>query len=246
VKITILTFFPEIFNTYFDCSAPIKKAKGLGTIDIRVLQIRDFTKDKHRRCDDTPYGGGPGLVLQCQPIVDGLRSIKEEGRILFTSPTGRKFNHELAIELSREKHLIIVAGRYEGYDNRIFSLFKHEKISIGDYVITGGEPAGLIILDAVVRHIAGVLDNPDSLNEESFTEGFLEYDHYTKPRNYEGLEVPETLISGNHKEIFLLHKKQSLINTYENRPDLIKKKSLSENDLSILKEYIKEKYRYEH
>lgn len=242
MKITILTFFPEIFKSYFESVAPLKKAIGSGKLVIDIMQIRDFTLDKHNRCDDTPYGGGAGLVLFCQPIVDAVKSIKDAGRVIFTSPIGKKLDHDLAVEFSKEVHLIIVAGRYEGYDNRIFDFIDHDKVSVGDYVITGGELAGLIIIDSAIRHVEGVLENPESLTDESFNEGLLEYDHYTKPREYMGKNVPEVLLSGHHKKIAEERHRWALINTYEYRPDLLKDRRLLPKELDNLKEYVKEKY----
>lgn len=243
MKITILTFFPEIFRTYIETVAPFKKGIANGLLEINLMQIRDFTKDKHRRTDGYPFGGGAGLVLFCQPVLDALNSIPDVGRVIFTSPGGRKFDHNYAVELSGEEHLVFVAGRYEGYDKRIFDSIKHEKISIGDYVLTGGEIAALAIIDATSRQIPGVLDNEESLKEESFSGSLLEYDQYTRPREYEGLSVPEVLFSGHHGEIEKARRKWSLINTYENRPDLLKAIALSEDEIEIIKQHVKEKYR---
>lgn len=243
MKITVLTFFPEIFKTYFETVAPFKKGIAFGLLNIDLMQIRDYTHDKHRRTDGYPFGGGAGLVLFCQPILDALHSIPDKKRILFTSPAGKPFNHKYAVELSQEEHLVFVAGRYEGYDKRIFDSINHEKISIGDYVLTGGEIAALAIIDSVSRQIPGVLDNEESLKEESFSSHFLEYDHYTRPREYEGLKVPEVLFSGHHGEIEKARRKWSLINTYENRPDLLRATALSVEDIEILKQHVKEKYR---
>ena len=243
MKITVLTFFPDIFKTYIETVAPFKKGIASGLLEINLIQIRDFTKDKHRRTDGYPFGGGAGLVLFCQPVLDALSSIPDKGRVLFTSPGGRKFDHDYAVELSGEGHIVFVAGRYEGYDKRIFDSIQHEKVSIGDYVLTGGEIAALAVIDAAVRQIPGVLDNEDSLKEESFSSCLLEYDHYTRPREYEGRNVPEVLFSGNHAEIAKARRKWSLINTYENRPDLLKAIALTEDDIEILKQHVKEKYR---
>ncbi len=242
MKITILTFFPEVFQTYFESAAPFKKAIGTGLLEIDIKQIRDYTVDRHNRCDGAPYGGGAGLVLFCQPILDALSSIEKPGRILFMTPGGEQFNHDYAVNLSKEEHITIVAGRYEGYDKRIFDSVKHDKVSVGDYVLTGGETAGLIVIDAAARLIEGVLDNPESLLEESFTDGLLEYDHYARPNEYNGIKVPDILLSGHHARINEERHKWALINTYENRPDLLKRHNCSRKEIDILKDYIKEKY----
>ncbi len=242
MNIRILTFFPDIFKSYFENVAPFKKAIGTGAVEIEILQIRDFTKDRHNRCDGYPYGGGAGLILYCQPLLDAINNTDNPGRVLFTSPSGRKFNHDYALELSKEKALTIVAGRYEGYDNRVFSLSGGEKISVGDYVLTGGECPALTIIDAAVRLIPGILENEQSLDEESFSSGLLEYAQYTRPQEYEGLSVPDVFLSGHHKKISNERHKNALINTYNNRPDLLKTRQLNDKEINILKEYIKEKY----
>ena len=240
MKIRILTFFPDIFKSYFENVAPFKKAIGSGEIEIEILQIRDFTKDRHRRCDGYPYGGGAGLVLFCQPIMDAINSTENPGRILFMSPDGKKFDQNYAKELSGENVITLVAGRYEGYDNRIFSMIANEKVSVGDYVLTGGECPALIIIDALVRLIPDVLENEKSLEEESFSSGLLEYAQYTRPENYNGFEVPEVYLSGHHGKIREHRFENALINTYETRPDLLKNRALNESELKIIKNHIKE------
>lgn len=199
MRIDVLTLFPEMINPFITNSI-IKRAVENKKIEINVINIRDFSKNKHKQVDDTPYGGGPGMVLMCEPIFDAVESVKKEDSIvIMTSPSGKKYNQSLALDLSKEKHLIILCGHYEGFDERIKSIVDVE-ISIGDYVLTGGELPACVIIDSTVRFIDGVI-NKDSLVSETFTGDLVDYPVYTKPRVFRGMEVPEVLLSGDHKKI---------------------------------------------
>lgn len=199
MRIDVLTLFPEMI-TPFITNSIIKRAVENKKIEINVINIRDFSKNKHKQVDDTPYGGGPGMVLMCEPIFDAVESVKKEDSIvIMTSPSGKKYNQSLALDLSKEKHLIILCGHYEGFDERIKSIVDVE-ISIGDYVLTGGELPACVIIDSTVRLIDGVI-NKDSLVSETFTGDLVDYPVYTKPRVFRGMEVPEVLLSGDHKKI---------------------------------------------
>ncbi|MDD4110465.1 MAG: tRNA (guanosine(37)-N1)-methyltransferase TrmD [Clostridia bacterium] len=222
MKIDILTLFPEMFSPLFKSilGRAIEKEK----IEINTINIRDFSKDKHKKCDDVPFGGGAGMVMTPQPIYDAVKSVmKKESKLIYLSPKGKVFNQSKAVSLSKEKHLIFICGHYEGIDERIIDIFKPELISIGDFVLTGGEIPAMAIIDAVSRNIEGVLKE-GSLDEESHTNGLLEYSQYTRPQNFMGIEVPNVLTSGNHQEIKKWRDKQSIEETKKYRTDLLKKK----------------------
>ncbi|MEG1500133.1 MAG: tRNA (guanosine(37)-N1)-methyltransferase TrmD [Clostridia bacterium] len=222
MRLDILTLFPEMFT-------PIKasilaRAQEKKLIEINVLNIRDFTLDKNGRCDDTPYGGGAGMVMTAQPIFDAVKSVKDDDSyVIFTSPRGKKFDSFDVKRLSGKKHLIIVCGHYEGIDERAYDTCCDEEISIGDYVLTGGELPAMVICDAICRYVPEVL-NIKSLEEESFTNGLLEYPQFTKPQEFMGLSVPDVLLSGHHKNIEEWRKEQAIKITKERRKDLISKK----------------------
>ena len=244
MKINILTQFPEMF-------APITSESILGRavdkkiLEINLINIRDFSTDKHNRTDDTPFGGGAGMVMLCQPAFDALKSIDAMGkRVLYMSPRGKVLNQELIESLSSEEEITILCGHYEGIDERIIEHWNMEEVSIGDYVLTGGELAAMVLVDAVSRLIPGVLGSSESLNEESIYSGLLEYPQYTKPREYEGLEVPELLFNGNHQLIHLWQFEKSLEITKERRPDLFdgfvkNHRPLSKEEQKILNKMIK-------
>ena len=220
MKIDILTLFPEMFDGFKNESI-IKRAIDLGKVTINTCNFRDFSKDKHKKVDDTPYGGGQGMVLMCQPIFDALKSLKKEkSKIILLSPQGVPYNQKKAYELSKEEHLILVCGHYEGFDERIKSICD-EEISIGDYVLTGGELPSMVIADSVIRLIPGVIEEESHLND-SFNNNLLDYPTYTKPRDYNGMKVPEVLLSGNHEKIKKWRCEKQLEITKEKRPDLIK------------------------
>lgn len=233
IVIDILTLFPEMF-TLFDCSI-IGRAKESGIINMRLHNIREYTADKHRKTDDYPYGGGAGMVMTAQPVVDSIRSIKNinHGKVIFLGPRGKTFNQEKAKELAQEKELIFLCGHYEGIDERAYKCID-EEISLGDFILTGGEMACIPIIDSICRLIPGVLSTEESYEEESFYSGTLEYPQYTRPAIFEGESVPEVLLSGNHAKINAWRRQQSLLITKKLRPDLFNKLILTKEDKKLL------------
>lgn len=220
MKITILSLFPEMFSGFINESI-IKRALDKKLVEIEIINFRDYSPLNHKQVDDTPYGGGSGMVLRCEPIFECLDKIKtEDSYIIIMCPTGVTYNQEKARNLSLKKHLIIICGHYEGFDERI-KILADEIISIGDYILTGGELPAMIITDSVIRLLDGVITT-SSLEDESFNDNLLDYPVYTKPDEYRGLKVPEVLISGNHKKIAEYRKSEQLRITKERRPDLIK------------------------
>ncbi len=221
MKIDILTLFPEMFDGVFSHSI-IKRAQEEGKVEIYLHNFRDYSKDSHHKVDDTPYGGGCGMVLTCQPIFDCVESIKtEDSKVILLTPDGIPYKQQMAYDLSSEKHLIFICGHYEGFDERIRSICDLE-ISIGDYVLTGGELASMVITDSIVRLLPGVIEE-ESHQMDSFNHHLLDYPTYTKPRVFRGMEVPEVLTSGDHKKIEEYRRAQSLERTRDRRPDLLKK-----------------------
>jgi tRNA (guanine37-N1)-methyltransferase len=228
MKIDILTIFPNTFEPILNESI-IKRAKDKGLVDISVHNIRDYSDDKHRKVDDRPFGGGPGMVFKPQPIFDAVKQLKTESRgqkteVILLSPQGKTLNQKLAQKLSKDKHLILICGHYEGIDERVRLKLVDEEISIGDYVLTGGELPAMVLVDALVRLVKGVLGDEDSSKSDSFCDGLLEYPHYTRPANYKGMKVPEVLLSGDHEKIAKWRKEQSLKVTKKKRPELLKNK----------------------
>ena len=224
MKIDILTLFPEMFDGFKNESI-IKRAIESKKVEINTCNFRDFAKNKHKKVDDTPYGGGAGMVLMCQPIYDAVESLKtDKSKVIMLSPQGKPYTQKKAYELSKEEHLIFICGHYEGFDERISSLCD-EEISIGDYVLTGGELPSMVIADSVVRLLPGVIEE-ESHEIDSFNENLLDYPTYTKPRNYKGMKVPEVLLSGDHKKIDEWRKEQRLLVTKEKIPDLLRKKMI--------------------
>lgn len=240
MHIDIITIFPEIIDAYANISI-LKRAREKGFADINAVNLRDFSKDKFHHVDDTPYGGGAGMVFKCEPCFDAIEKClcdvrsEKKPRIIFTSPVGRKFDQEYAEELSFEDNLIILCGRYEGIDQRIIDTFVTDEISMGDYVICGGELASLAISDAVIRLLPGVLGNDTSSEDESFSAGLLEYPQYTKPEIFRDKQVPSVLLGGNHKEINKWRREKSLEITLKRRPDILDINLLSPEDLDYLK-----------
>jgi tRNA (guanine37-N1)-methyltransferase len=234
MKISILTLFPEMFSI-FDHSI-IGRARENKLIDLELLNIRDYTLNKHKKVDDYPYGGGAGMVMAPQPIVDCIRKAKEtnKGKVIFLGPRGKTFNQEIAKELSSEEGLILLCGHYEGIDERAYKYIDME-ISLGDFVLTGGEMAAIPVIDSTLRLIPGVLGKEESFMEESFYDGVLEYPQYTRPEEFEGEKVPEILLSGHHENIRKWRRLQSLNITKRNRPDLYKNITLSKEDIKILR-----------
>ena len=221
MKIDILTLFPNMYQGIFDESI-IKRAVDEGKVEINIHNFRDYTLDPHKKVDDTPYGGGAGMVLTCQPIFDCVKSLRrEDSLVILMTPDGEVYKQKKAYELSRKSHLILICGHYEGFDERIRSICDME-ISIGDYVLTGGELASMVLVDSIVRLMPGVIEE-DSHVYDSFNNNLLDYPTYTKPRVYEGMEVPEVLLSGDHKKIEEYRREMSLKRTQERRPDLLEK-----------------------
>ena len=221
MQFDVLTLFPEMFE-------PIKqsilgKAIEKEKIKLKLVNIRDFSKDKHKKVDDTPYGGGAGMVMKPDVVYDAYKSVYEENaKVIYLSPQGKTLNQKKVEELSKEKHLILLCGHYEGIDQRVIDKIVDEEISIGDYVLTGGEIPAMVLIDSVSRYIDGVL-NQESIKEESFSEGLLEYPQYTRPEVFEGEKVPEILLSGHHENIEKWRKEQALKITKQKRPDLLKR-----------------------
>lgn len=223
MKIDVLTLFPEMFEALEH--SILKRAKEKNLFSIEVTDIRTFSKDKHKKCDDYPYGGGSGMVMTPQPLYDAIMSKKTaDSKVIYLSPKGSVFNHKKSVSLAKEQHIIFLCGHYEGIDQRVIDLCVDEEISIGDYILTGGELASMVVIDSVARNIEGVLGNEKSAEDESFSNNLLEYPHYTRPQNFMGMEVPEVLLSGNHKEIENFRLQKSLEITKQRRPDLLNKK----------------------
>jgi len=241
MKISILTIFPEMFLSPFSESI-IKRALQKKLVNISIIDIRSFTKDKHRSVDDYSYGGGPGMVLKPGPIVEAIESIKAKknkqtsGKIILTSAQGKVFNQDMAKKLLEEKEIIFICGRYEGIDERVRHILKAEEVSIGDYVTTGGEIPVMVMVDVLVRMIPGVLGKEESMVNDSFYNGLLDYPHFTRPEKYMGYEVPDILLSGDHEKIDKWRKKQSLIETIKKRPDLLINRKFTKEEIRILNE----------
>jgi tRNA (guanine37-N1)-methyltransferase len=218
---TIVSLFPEIIERYFETSI-MAKAVDAGKVMYNLVQIRDFATDRHRSCDDAPYGGGPGMVLLPEPLAGALDSVSAKGkRTIYMTPSGRQFGQQYAEDLSKEDELVIICGRYEGIDQRIIDSYVDDEISIGDYILSSGEVAALAVIDSVYRLLSGVI-NEASHEVESFSSGLLEYPHYTRPAAFRGMQVPEVLINGNHREIDAWRLKESVRKTMKYRPDLLK------------------------
>ena len=223
MKIDILTLFPSMFDGFLSCSI-IKRAIDKKLVEINIINFRDYSKDPHHKVDDTPYGGGNGMVLMVQPIYDAVMSLKtDDSKVILLTPDGEKYNQKKAYDFSKLNHLIVICGHYEGFDERIRSIVDFS-ISIGDYILTGGEIPSMIITDSIVRLIPGVIEEESHLND-SFNPNtnLLDYPTYTKPREFNGMRVPEVLLSGNHKEIAEYRKNECIKKTIKNRPDLLEK-----------------------
>jgi tRNA (guanine37-N1)-methyltransferase len=238
IKFDVLSIFPEMLSSPLNFSL-LKKAQEKGLISIGLHDIRNWTSDKHKMTDDAPFGGGCGMVMKVDPVEKALAEIKGRGgesQVILMTPQGETFNQKIAAELAGKKQIIIICGRYEGVDERIRTHLVDREISIGDFILTGGELSALVLIDAVSRLIPGVLGNAESICSESFSNGLLEYPQYTRPANYKGWCVPEVLISGNHAEIELWRRCESLRRTYKRRPDLLKKIILSAEDKKKLEQ----------
>jgi tRNA (guanine37-N1)-methyltransferase len=242
IRFDILSVFPEMFESPLNHSI-LKRAQEKGMAEIHLHNIRDYAFDKHRMTDDAPYGGGGGMVMKVEPIDNALASIvpsRDDTLVVLLTPQGETFNQKIAEEMSRYFRIVLVCGHYEGVDERVRSHLVDREISIGDFILTGGELSAMVIIDAVARLIPGVLGNSDSASYDSFSAGLLEYPHYTRPGSYRGWQVPEVLLSGNHREIESWRRKESLIRTYLRRPDLLGKIELSDEDIKTLEDIKKD------
>ena len=244
MRFDVVTLFPDMINQA--CSHSII-ARGIdsGVIEVNTFNPRDYTKDKHKKVDDTPFGGGAGMVLMCQPYFDCFDAIDKDSdsEVIILSPQGEVFNQQLSMELAKKKQIVFICGHYEGFDERIKQYTKAREVSIGDYVLTGGELPALCMIDSISRNIEGFLGKMDSAHFDSLSDGLLEYPQYTKPREYCGLEVPEVLLGGNHQEIAKWRRKQQFIVTYKKRRDLFdnfKKNCNNKYDIKLLNEVLKE------
>ncbi len=224
MRLDVLTLFPEIFSGFLTESIP-GIAQEKGAAEIRLHNIRDWSENKHGKVDDRPFGGGPGMVMTCQPLVDSVEAVRgmgaEPGRLFFLTPEGRGFDQKFAAELAAEPRVTLVCGRYEGFDERIFEILQPERISLGDFVLSGGEVAAMAVMDAVLRLLPGVLGSAESAVEDSFTQPLLDHPHYTQPAEYRGLGVPEVLRGGNHALIDKWRRERALEKTRRFRPDLL-------------------------
>ena len=255
MQFDVFTILPEVFPTYLDTSI-LKKARARGLIDVRIHNIRDYTHDRHHTTDDTPYGGGGGMVMKPEPIFEAVESVlgsryvpqSSHGTtrpssqqtqpkpvpVILLTPQGRVFTQRLAEELSQHEHIALLCGRYEGIDERIREHLVTDEISVGDYVLTGGELPAMILIDAVSRLIPGVLGDPTGAEDDSHAMGLLEYPHYTKPPEFRGWKVPDILLSGDHGKIEKWRREQALTRTFHKRPDMIAKAELSKHDLEFV------------
>ena len=235
----VMTLFPDMIMSGLDTSI-IGKAREKGLLSLNAIDIRDFTTDKHRHVDDYPYGGGAGMVMQAQPVYDCFKDIEKnlekKPRVLFMTPTGKTFNQDMAKDLSQEENLVFLCGHYEGIDKRVLDKIVTDEVSIGDFVLTGGELPAMMMIDAISRLIPGVLNNDISAETESFTDNLLEYPQYTRPEVWEGEAVPAVLLSGHHANIEKWRREQSLLITKERRPDLFEKAQLTKKDKKFLAE----------
>ena len=230
MRIDVLTIFPKMFDSVLGESI-IKRARGKGVVEINIIDLRLFSTDKHRKVDDKPFGGGPGMVMNAEPFFEAVNYIRKKTkdsrlktRTILLSPKGRRFNHGLAKKLSKYEHMVLLCGHYEGIDERVTSHLADEELSIGDFVLTGGELPAMVIIDSVVRLLPGALGDNDSSKNESFSENLLEYPHYTRPADYKGMKVPDVLLSGDHEKIKEWRKKEAVKATKKKRPDLMNAK----------------------
>ena len=232
MRIDILTIFPEMFGSVLDASI-LGRARAQGLLDVRLTDIRPFSQLKHKNTDDYPFGGGAGMVMLAQPVADAMAAVcgpDFHGRRIYLGPRGKTLTTALARDLAREERLVLLCGHYEGVDQRALDTCVDEEISIGDYILTGGELAAMVLTDAVARFIPGVLGSAESPEEESFSDGLLEYPQYTRPRDWNGLTVPDVLLNGNHAEIAKWRRQQSLLTTAKHRPDLLEKANLTQKE----------------
>jgi tRNA (guanine37-N1)-methyltransferase len=242
MRIDVVTLFPEMLREYSGYGIQ-GRALGQGLLELVTWNPRDFTTDRHRNVDDRPYGGGPGMVMQVQPLVAAIRAARAAGpdaQVIYLSPQGERFNQNRARVLAAQERIILVAGRYEGIDERIIALEVDAEISVGDYVLSGGELPALVVMDAITRLLPGALGDADSAQEDSFMDGLLDYPHYTRPEQIEGMRVPEVLLGGHHADIQRWRQKQALGRTWQRRPDLLAALQLSTGQQTLLDEFINE------
>ncbi len=238
-----MTLFKEAVDTMLNYSI-MGRAQKNNEIELEAIDIRDFSGNKHSQVDDYPYGGGAGMLMMAAPIYNCFEHIQASNtskptRVVYVTPKGKTWSQELAQEFSKEEHVVILCGHYEGVDQRVLDEIVTDEVSIGDYVLTGGELAALVMVDSIVRLVPGVLGKQESFEEESFSEGLLEYPHYTRPAVFRGKAVPDILLSGDHKKIEAYRRQQSLLDTYHKRPDLLEKAQLTEKEKAFLKDYAK-------
>ena len=240
MRFDIITLFPGMFGSLFS-GGVVKKALDNGLIEIKVHDLRDFAESKHKQVDDRPFGGGQGMVLKPEPIFSAVEKIQggQDIPVYLLSPQGKRFDHRIAEDLAQMARLILICGRYEGVDERVMEHLATEEISVGDFVLTGGEPAAWIIVDAVSRFVPRVVGNIESVRQESFMEGLYDFPHYTRPRDFGGMTVPDVLFSGDHKKIQDWRRRQALEKTWRLRPDMIERKKISPEDEKILEEICK-------
>ncbi len=243
-RFIVISLFPEMFERFTE-QGVVGRAVKSGLIDVSIINPRDFALDKHRTVDDRPYGGGPGMLMKVQPLVDAINAAKKtlqnatSGtlKVVYMSPQGRPLNAKGVKELNQSDDLILVAGRYEGIDERVIDTLIDEEWSIGDYVLSGGELPAMVAIDAIARMVPGVLGHEDSASEDSFANGFLDCPHYTRPENYEGLKVPEVLLSGDHKKIRQWRLEQSVKRTLDRRPEIVEDLALTEEQQAVVDKY---------
>ena len=232
MKFDVLTLFPEMFEPIKH--SIIERAKENNLIDVNLINIRDFSKDKHNHVDDTPYGGGAGMVIMPDVVYDAYKSVNDnEAKVIYLTPKGKKLTQSIVKEFAKEKHLILLCGHYEGIDQRVLDEIVDEEISIGDYVLTGGEIPAMVLIDSIARYVPNVIKE-ESTQEESFSNNLLEYPQYTRPEIFMDMKVPEVLLSGHHKNIEIWRREQSLLNTYYKRPELLENTNLTEEDKKFL------------
>ena len=241
MKIDYLTLFPEMFDGVLNHSI-LKRAQDKNIIEVNTVNFRDYAENKHNQVDDYPYGGGQGMVLKPEPVFNAMKDLKrtDKTRVILMCPQGRPFSQAIAEELSEAEHIVFICGHYEGYDERIRENLVTDEISMGDYVLTGGELPAMTMTDAIVRLIPGVLGNEQSHQDDSFSDGLLEFPQYTRPREFENMTVPDVLLSGNHANIEQWRHEQKLIRTYHKRPDLLDRYPLTEDDEKFIESYKKQ------
>ena len=244
MQIAVVSLFPEMFTAVSDHGVTGRAVKQ-GLVELQHSNPRDFTRDRHRTVDDRPYGGGPGMLMKVDPLQQAIAAARESvaagARVIYLSPQGRRLDHARVLELARAPALILIAGRYEGVDERLLESDVDEELSIGDYVLSGGELAAMVVIDAVTRQLPGVLGHELSAQEDSFAEGLLDCPHYTRPEVYQDRPVPEVLLSGNHEEIRRWRLKQALGRTQERRPDLLEGRAITPEEEQLLAEYLRER-----